>query len=161
MLFLFLPQYLSTVEISKLDLFSVFQGTRSFLVFTSIPCITPSLISLSFPPSFSYHSSSFQYHFPIPLYLIPIPLIPPHSNTNLILIPIPFIPIPIPLFLIPTLIACPQCYVTRWNVLLCIRHSVSATGQVRVSQSALLRQPCGDNIQVYESPHNVLVGCPL
>ena len=46
-------------------------------------------------------------------------------------------------------------------MLSCIRYSVSATGQVRVSQSALLRQPCGDDIQVRESPHNVLVKCPL
>ena len=45
--------------------------------------------------------------------------------------------------------------------MLCIRYSVSATGQIRVSQSSLLREPCGDDIQVGMSVTNVLGGCPL
>lgn len=134
-------------------------------------------IASSYSLASMYNSSS---HFPIistfiliPLILIPIPLsnttlshshtthsssfqhqshphshtIHPHSNTTL--------PHSHSYCLPSVLCNKMEC------VIVCIRHSVSATGQVRVSQSALLRQPCGDNIQVYESPHNVLVGCPL
>ena len=132
---------------SSYSLASMYNSISHFPIISTFIPIPLILIPI---PLFPYHFISFPYH---PFPLIPIPLSSsfpyhshPHSHTTLNLIPIP-------LFLIPTLIACPQCYVTRWNVLLCIRHSVSATGQVRVSQSALLRQPCGDNIQVYESPH--------